>query len=106
MYGCHKKPRNPSPELEESMNRSYEVLPIGPNNDVHHEQLQHQEHTTAKSLNPSDYTFFPSALAAAFLCPAPPTTFNLNSSRCGKIDAQHPSPLFFQATGTSVYYTQ
>lgn len=49
--------------------------------------------------NASDYAFFPNALAAAFLCPAPPSTFNLNSQRCNKIDGQHPSPLFFQATG-------
>lgn len=49
--------------------------------------------------NASDYTFFPNALAAAFLCPAPPSSFNLNNQRCSKIDGQHPSPLFFQATG-------
>ena len=50
-------------------------------------------------LNASDYAFFPNALAAAFLCPAPPPNFNLNVQRCGKSDTQHPSPLFFQATG-------
>jgi hypothetical protein len=61
--------------------------------------LQQQQQTNIPS-NASDYTFFPNALAAAFLCPAPPTTFNLNTQRCNKMDTQHPSPLFFQATGS------
>ncbi|EFX77869.1 homeobox domain transcription factor [Daphnia pulex] len=58
-----------------------------------------QQQQTNISSNASDYTFFPNALAAAFLCPAPPSTFNLNNQRCNKMDTQHPSPLFFQATG-------
>ena len=65
-------------------------------------QQQQQQHSAAASLNASDYTFFPNALAAAFLCPAPPSAFGLNQRCTGKIDSDHPSPLFFQATG--MYY--
>lgn len=48
---------------------------------------------------PSDYAFFPNALAAAFLCPTPSTSYNFNAQRSNKGDGQHPSPLFFQTTG-------
>jgi hypothetical protein len=58
-------------------------------------------HPSLANLHPADYTFFPNALAAAFLCPTPSPGFAFNHQRSasGKMDPQHPSPLFFQATG-------
>lgn len=67
------------------------------------QQQQQQQHPAAANLNASDYTFFPNALAAAFLCPAPPSAFGLNQRCTGKIDSDHPSPLFFQATGSIIF---
>ena len=60
------------------------------------QQQQHSAASSVASMNAADYTFFPNALAAAFLCPTPASAF----SRCAaKMDSEHPSPLFFQATG-------
>ncbi|KAK4037907.1 brain-specific homeobox protein homolog isoform X1 [Daphnia magna] len=87
----HRHPSSNS--ASEISNRCYEMLLSNGGNSG----LQQQQANI--SNNASDYTFFPNALAAAFLCPAPPTTFNLNNQRCNKVDAQHPAPLFFQATG-------
>ena len=93
----HRHPLSGNNSSSELDNRCFDMLSTGGHGG------QQQQHSVVSNLNASDYTtFFPNALAAAFLCPAPPSAFN--NQRCNKMDSQqHPSPLFFQATGQSFY---